>query len=249
MAEKAVRIGTSGIVLPGNKPTFPEAFRNASRLNYYSPLFNSLEINSTFYKIPLATTFNKWANEVSDNFTLTVKLWRGVTHAKDLIYSQADIINFIKSASDVNSKAGCLLIQFPASVDVKFIRQVEAILISIQQLNSQSQWQLAVEFRHTSWYQASIYDLLHSYSSALVIHDMPNSTTPIDYEPDRLAYLRFHGPTGMYNGSYSDDLISQQVKRIKHWQKQGKEIYIYFNNTMGDAFKNAQLLKELTEAD
>jgi uncharacterized protein YecE (DUF72 family) len=245
MSNDIIKIGTSGIVLPGNKSTFPEAFRNATRLNYYSSLFNSVEINSSFYKIPLATTFSKWTNEVSDNFKFTVKLWRGVTHTKKLVFSPEDIKNFIQSANNLTSKAGCLLIQFPASISDKFIPEVEAILMLIHKLNSQSQWTPVVEFRHNSWYQASTYEMLDSYNSSLVIHDMPNSKTPIDYEPNQLAYFRFHGPTGRYNGSYSDDFISQQAKQINHWKRSGKEIYVYFNNTMGDALKNAQLLQEL----
>ena len=242
-----LKIGTSGIVLPGNKSTFPEEFHNASRLHYYSSLFNSLEINSSFYKLPLASTFAKWANDVSNNFTFTVKLWRGITHAKDLNYSHEDVVNFIQSANNVKSKAGCLLIQFPASIDIKFIHKVESILVSIHQLHGQFQWKPVVEFRHTSWYQDAIFKMLDNYNSSLVIHDMPNSKTPFNYEPPGLAYFRFHGPTGMYNGSYSDEFISQQAKQIKQWQKQGKEIYVYFNNTIGDALKNAQLLRDLTK--
>jgi len=248
MADKAVKIGTSGIVLPGNKSTFPDAFRNASRLTYYSSLFNSLEVNSSFYKIPLPTTFSKWANEVSDNFKFTVKLWRGITHAKNLNYFEDDIKNFMESVNNLKSKSGCLLVQFPASINVNFIQKVDAILFLLNQLNSQTQWAIAVEFRHNSWYQAPTYKMLENYDSTLVSHDMPNSKTPIDYEPDRLAYFRFHGPTGRYNGSYSDDFISQQAKQIQQWQNSGKEIYVYFNNTIGDALKNAQLLQKLVES-
>jgi uncharacterized protein YecE (DUF72 family) len=240
-----INIGTSGIVVPGNKASFPIEYQSSSRLHYYASLFNTLEINSSFYKIPLPATFTKWAADVSDKFTFTVKLWRGITHAKRLEYSNADIKRFMQAANFLENKAGCLLIQFPASINADFTHKVEAILDQLCKLNTEQQWQLAVEFRHPSWYQALTYKLLDQYQATQVIHDMPGSKTPIDYEPKQLAYVRFHGPTGNYNGSYSDDFITHYAKQIKSWRTQGKEIYIYFNNTIGGALQNAQHLQSL----
>ncbi|RYY76461.1 MAG: DUF72 domain-containing protein [Gammaproteobacteria bacterium] len=248
MPTGVLKIGTSGIVLPGNKSTFPEEFRNASRLNYYSSLFNSLEINSSFYKLPLASTFAKWTDDVCGDFKFTVKLWRGITHAKNLQYAESDAINFMQAAGKLGSKAGCLLIQFPASINFNFATQVESLLTLLNRINNNSQWRMVVEFRHTSWYQNNTYKMLNDCNSSLVIHDMPNSRTPVDYEPDKLAYFRFHGPTGRYSGSYDDDFLSRYARQIKDWKKQGKDIYVYFNNTIGDALKNAQLLQRFIES-
>ena len=63
-----LRIGTSNIVVPGTKQTFPEAFRIKSRLHYYASLFNTLEVNSSFYKVPMASTFEKWSLDVPEIF-------------------------------------------------------------------------------------------------------------------------------------------------------------------------------------
>ncbi len=240
-----IRIGTSGIVVPGNKSTFPAEYQTGSRLSYYSSLFNTLEINSSFYKIPLPTTFTKWATEVSDNFNFTVKLWRGITHAKRLESLLTDIDAFMNAANCLGDKAGCLLIQFPASITGKFFKQVEAILDRVNKLNIKGQWQLAVEFRHESWHQEQTYKMLDAHKASQVIHDMPNSKTPIDYEPKQLAYFRFHGPTGKYNGSYSDEFIQHYAEQIKRLSAQGKDIYVYFNNTIGGALQNAQALQQL----
>lgn len=240
-----VRIGTSGIVVPGNKATFPAEYQTGSRLHYYSSLFNTLEINSSFYKIPLPSTFAKWTTEVGNNFNFTVKLWRGITHAKNLEYSLTDIDKFMQAANCLGNKAGCLLIQFPASITVKFINHVEAILKHVSKFNNEQQWQLAIEFRHASWYQEQTYKMLDQYNATQVIHDMPGSKTPTDYEPKHLAYFRFHGPTGKYTGSYSDEFIQQYAEQIKQWRAQGKDIYVYFNNTIGNALQNAQLLQQL----
>jgi uncharacterized protein YecE (DUF72 family) len=102
-----------------------------------------------------------------------------------------------------------------------------------------------VEFRHVSWYDGNTYNLLGRYNAAAVMHDMPGSKTPRDYIPNQLAYFRFHGPTGNYNGSYSQDFIDQQAERIKVFKSQEKDIYVYFNNTMGEALENAQWLQRL----
>ena len=240
-----IRIGTSGIVVPGNKSSFPAEYQTGSRLHYYSSLFNTLEINSSFYKIPLPTTFAKWATDISDDFNFTVKLWRGITHAKRLEYSLTDIDAFMNAANCLENKAGCLLIQFPASITGKFINQVEAILDRINKSNIKEQWQLAVEFRHESWYQEQTYKMLDKHKVSQVIHDMPNSKTPNDYEPKQLAYFRFHGPTGKYNGSYSGEFIQRYAEKIKLWSAQGKDIYVYFNNTIGGALQNVQTLQQL----
>ncbi len=88
-------IGTSGLVLPvPNKQAFPEAFRRGSRLAYYATLFNSIEVNSSFYRVPMPVTFSKWASEVPAGFRFTVKLWQGITHVGGLRFLPVDVNRF-----------------------------------------------------------------------------------------------------------------------------------------------------------
>src|SRR5580658_5686041 len=104
--------GTSGLVLPvPNKQAFPAAYRSKPRLTYYASLFNSIEINSTFYKIPMAKTFARWASEVPEHFQFTVKLWRGITHVPGLEFNPEDVRRFMQAADMLRGKKGCLLIQ------------------------------------------------------------------------------------------------------------------------------------------
>jgi uncharacterized protein YecE (DUF72 family) len=238
-------IGTSGIVIPGNKQTFPDEFKNQSRLHYYSSLFNTLEINSSFYKIPLAKTFEKWAGDVADNFTFTVKCWRGITHVKNLNFAKNDIELFMTSANALGSRSGCILIQFPASISILYLNKVEELLGLISQKNIRQQWRLAVEVRHSSWYCDAAYDVFQKHNTAIVIHDMPGSPTPLSIPINDFIYLRFHGPTGNYNGSYSEEHIRLYAEKIEGWRKSVSSIYVYFNNTIGAAFENAQHLKHI----
>jgi uncharacterized protein YecE (DUF72 family) len=245
-----IRIGTSGIVLPGTKQTFPEEYRSDSRLHYYSTIFSSLEINSTFYKIPIASTFEKWAAEVLGDFQLTVKLWKGITHVKQLAYNPQDIDSFMQRANYVGKKKGCLLVQFPASIKFQFLPAVEKILIQLDQLNSPPQWNICVEFRDPSWYENPLTDeMLNRHHASLVMHDMPASKTPLTTNLGDVAYVRFHGPNGDYKGNYTEEALTRYAQLIKQWAKAGKSVYIYFNNTIGDAFKNALSLNDMLTSD
>lgn len=75
--------GTGNVVLPvPHKTHLPPEYKDKSRLNYYASMFNSMEVNSSFYKIPMPRTVEKWANDVPENFRFTFKLFGGITHAK-----------------------------------------------------------------------------------------------------------------------------------------------------------------------
>jgi uncharacterized protein YecE (DUF72 family) len=258
MAEQATavwRAGTSGLVLPvPNKRSFPEAYRSASRLTYYASLFNSIEINSSFYKVPMPATFEKWSASVPDDFRFTVKLWRGITHEKGFHFALPDIDRFIQAANRLGGKKGCLLIQLPPSLRDKMAGQLEKILQRVALSDPEHSWKIAVEFRSRTWYTREVYDLLYQYQASIVLHDMPDSGTmhlPEDtaHLPETITdrspfvYMRFHGPRGDYKGGYSNELLYAYSERIRTWLSQGKDVYTYFNNTIGDAIPDLTTLK------
>jgi uncharacterized protein YecE (DUF72 family) len=236
--------GTSNIVLPvRNKTEYPEIFRNSSRLEYYASLFNSIEINSTFYKLPLPATVVKWASLVPDEFRFTVKLSKLVTHQKDLIFDPSDIEKFFTVTDGFAGKKGCVLVQFPAGAKADLSDQFEDLLGRITQYNHG--WQLAVEFRDKSWYYERIYRLIETANGCLVEHDMPRSKTPAILPDSSTRYLRFHGECGDYRGCYTDQFLSNLSAEINTAEANGATVYAYFNNTMGDAVHNAISLQNL----
>jgi len=248
MAKKTkgiLRIGTSNIVLPGSKQTFPEAYREKSRLHYYSSLFNSLEVNSSFYKVPMRSTFEKWSQDVPEDFRLTLKLWREITHAKNLAFDLNHIVHFLKAAEGIGYKKGCLLIQFPGKISLEYYNQVEKILERLHEIDPENEWQKAVEFRNTNWYVSETYELLDSYQASLVLHDIPKSKNFEINKGAQFVYVRFHGPKGDYRDSYSNEFLETQFQQIQTWLKTGKHVNVYFNNTIGNAFENAGYLKSL----
>jgi uncharacterized protein YecE (DUF72 family) len=235
--------GTSGLVLPvPNKLHYPTQFQDKSRLCYYASLFNSIEVNSSFYKVPIAKTMQKWAQDVPDNFTFTFKLWQGITHQKGLVFAAADVDRFMNSINAVAEKKGCLLVQFPPSVKADSMGQLHNLLSYLHLSNPNNEWKIAVEFRHSSWYNEKTYLLLEQHQMTMVIHDLPASATPMDPLDLDYVYLRFHGPNGGYRGSYTDDFLQEYAGYITEWLEEGKTVYAYFNNTMGDAVKNLTVL-------
>ena len=242
-----LRIGTSGIVVPGSKQSFPAEFRLKSRLNYYASLFNTLEVNSTFQKIPMVSTLQKWSLDVPEEFRYTLKLWKEITHVKQLVINLKNIDTFFSAANHIGNKKGCLFVQFPGSITADYSTQVEQILLRLQQLDQDNEWQKAVELRSVTWYSSQTNELLNRYNVSLVLHDMPKSKNLMVDEAAKFIYFRFHGPKGDYRGSYSAEFLKEQAENIQSSLNNGKDVYAYFNNTMGSAFENAMTLKEMIE--
>ena len=234
--------GTSGLQIPIPKKDFPEIHKNRSRLSYYSLLFNSIEINSSFYKMPQPSTLKKWCDEVNSDFQFSFKLWRGITHQKQLLFDSGDVEKFMHIIGYVSPKAGCLLIQMPPRLDIYNYSNLEKLLSLIKRFNKD--WKIAIEFRNRSWYVSEVYELLSEYDAGLVLHDLPGSGSPLIKTSPKFVYLRFHGPEGRYRGSYSDDILYEYSVYIKEWLQSGSDTYTYFNNTMGEALSNLMTLKK-----
>jgi uncharacterized protein YecE (DUF72 family) len=231
--------GASGLVLPvPNKQAYPPEYQDKPRLAYYASLFNSIEINSSFYKVPMVSTVKKWAEMVPDNFKFTYKLWREVTHNKQLFFDYADVERFLQVVDAAGAKKGSLLVQFPASIGVANVKQLEVLLSNIKETGTAHGWDVAVEFRNKNWYHDDVYAMLDEFSCGMVVHDMPASLAPMIDSGASFVYLRFHGPNGGYRGSYTDSFLYEYAQYITEWLRDGKTVYAYFNNTMGDAVNN-----------
>ncbi|HEY4196113.1 MAG TPA: DUF72 domain-containing protein [Mucilaginibacter sp.] len=235
--------GTSNIVLPvKNKMFFPVAYQDKSRLAYYASMFNSLEVNSTFYKMPLRRTIEKWGREVPDHFRFSFKLLNVVTHTTRQAFNLQQVSKFMDRINGTE-KQGCLLIQLPPKFGIDLF-QLGSLLAALSGV-----WHLAIEFRNPSWYTDPVFQLLNDHQAAMAIHDMPRSAAPLELTSDQVVYLRFHGPEGGYRGSYSDGFLAEYADYINEWMGEGKTVYAYFNNTMGNAVQNLVTLNDLVHYD
>ena len=239
--------GTSGLVVPLRRELYPPEFQGQSRLTYYSSLFNSIEINSSFYKTPRAATVVKWSESVPGNFRFTFKLSKAITHSKRLEFDVLLLKLFFDSINQIGDKKGCLLIQLPPGLKMDQFDQVEKLLDQINQLNPDNAWKVAIEFRHISWHRPEVDQLLKNYHAAVVVHDLPGSAAPHSVSAGPFHYIRFHGPVSGYRGSYSDDVLMQTATNIHRWIQKGNQVFCYFNNTMGDAVKNLQTLNNFVK--
>lgn len=238
-----IMMGTSNGQMPGNKNTFPPALRLKSRLHYYSTFFNSIEVNSSFYKTPQRSTYEKWVQDVPQDFEFTLKLSRDITHAKKLGDNLSALDGFLQSAMGAGDKKGCLLVQFPGKIDLEHFNQVEHILTDLRMHDPAGEWRLALEFRNESWYTGETTELLNQFDATIVLHDFSKARIWAFNGTANFMYLRFHGPTGNYRESYSERSLDAKAEQIKEFQKSGKDIYVYFNNTAGNAFENARYLQ------
>jgi uncharacterized protein YecE (DUF72 family) len=238
--------GTSGLLLPvRNKLFYPQEFQDKSRLCFYSSLMNSIEINSSFYKMPMASTVQKWANDVPEDFKFSFKLAKEITHNKGLAFDPAAVERFMQIIASAGDKKGCLLVQFPPSVRIGNLRQLALLMEVLRDNDPNKDWNIALEFRHVSLYHQDVYDLLETYAMGMVIQDKPPAVTPILETDLPFIYLRFHGPGGSYRGSYETELLEEYAGYITSWLETGKTVYSYFNNTMGEAVSNLYTLRDM----
>ncbi len=222
---------------------YPPEFRDRSRLHYYSTLFNSVEINQTFYKLPKRTTVDNWVEDVNPGFRFTFKMPKQVSHSSQLNYEKDELKRFVDMISGIRNP-GCILIQLPSATTADALPQLTSLMKDTNDF-SKNRWKIAVEFRHDSWYHNSITNKLKKQNVAVVIHDYAKGKTPEDLITADFIYLRFHGPEPRYRGSYSDNFLFGTAQKIKEWNTQEKTVYAYFNNTMGAAYDNLVTLNNL----
>lgn len=246
-SHQKIWIGTSNITVPGNKDSFPSPYNLRSRLHYYSFFFDTAEINQTFHKLPRPATFERWCGEVNDQFQFTVKLSKTITHCKDLKSDLTLVDDFFYAAERLEQKKGCLLLQFPGKITLDYFSELETILQKVVSVTEDTPWKKAVELRHKSWHTGETYELLNSFNTALVIQDMPKCRITENLTSAPFVYIRFHGPMGDYRGSYTNNFLQEKALQVMQLARDGKEVYVYFNNTIGDAFNNARTLMTMIE--
>lgn len=235
-----IRIGTSGWYYDHWIERFyPEGLPKSKWLDYYAGHFNTVEINNTFYHQPKETTMKKWHEQAPKGFLYAVKANRYITHIKRLKDAGEPLGRFLKSAALLKEKLGPVLYQLPPGLH----KNPELLRSFLELLPGKPS--SVFEFRHKSWFSDDIYGILEKAGVGFCIHDMPGNESPRSVVSD-IIYIRFHGPTDRYSGSYSKAVLQNWADWIKKHKKQVKGIYVYFNNDAdANAVFNAKTLKEL----
>lgn len=236
-----VRIGTSGWHYKHWLGLFyPRGLPAREMFNFYSQHFDTVEINNSFYRLPLPTTFESWRDNSPDNFLFAVKGSRFITHMKKLKDPKSSGLKFFDGVERLGEKLGPILFQLPPRWSVN----VERLSAFLEVLPKEHRY--VIEIRHESWLVKEVYAALREHNAAFCIHDLAQMQTPIEITAD-FTYLRFHAPgRAKYSGSYSPKALHDFAARIKNWRSEGVDTYAYFNNDVGGhAIRNAKTLKEM----
>jgi len=258
-----IYIGTSGWSYPKGEGTWKGHFYPSGKINeleYYSQFFNTVEINSSFYRPPNPGYVYNWVKRVPEDFLFSVKLWQKFTHPKmyqeatgeAAVISQDDVDLFRRSLEPLAryGKLGALLAQFPPSFKNDGFGQqiIEAVIRTF------SEYRLAVELRHRSWSDdENTAGFLRENNVSWVKIDEPKFQSSISAEvplTSDMAYFRFHGRNKemwwkgdsetRYKYLYSDDEIQELVEEVRAVSGEAQYTFALFNNHwQGYAPRNA----------
>ncbi|WP_126650468.1 DUF72 domain-containing protein [Chryseobacterium aureum] len=242
MKKENLYIGCSGFYNNDWKGSlYPEDARSKDFLSLYSKTFNAVEINSTFYRKPTSKTLLKWHDETPGAFRFFIKIPKSVTHQNRLENSREEISAFCSHIQNsLKDKLSGFLYQLPPSFK-NTPENTERIINNLDQrfLN-------VIEFRHNSWWQKELFDLLKKqniiFSGVSFPGDLPEDL--IINHPE-ILYYRLHGKPVLYKSAYSKedmDILAEKIKNLPQTS------FIFFNNTWGTAaIQNSLYLKSLLE--
>ena len=215
----------------------------ASRwLEFYAEHFDTVEVNSTFYRLPRPDAVAHWLEQTPEGFVFSIKASRYLTHVKRLRDLGPGLERFLERIEPLlgSAKLGPLLWQLPPT----FRRDHERLADALAQLPRDLR--NCVEFRDPSWFVEETYALLREHGVALAIGDRPQVNAFQTHELTAgWTYVRFHAGTRGRRGNYSDAELRGWAERLRGWSRT-HEVFAYFNNDWeGFAPRNAALLLRL----
>jgi uncharacterized protein YecE (DUF72 family) len=233
----AVRIGCSGWNYSHwREVVYPKGLPVRRWLEHYATLFDTVEVNTTFYRLPTVSAVEGWVEQSPPGFLFAVKSSRFLTHMKRLTDMGEPVRRFYARIDPLvrSPKLGPVLWQLPES----FRRDDERLAAALDALPSGRH---CFEFRHASWFTGEVYDLLRRHGVALVIGDDPRRPFQSRELTADFTYLRFHHGGG--DGNYSHRLLASWARRIEEWRREA-DVFAYFNNDWrGFAVENAAWLR------
>ncbi len=236
---RPVRVGCSGWNYASWKDEFYEGKPARTWLRHYAEYFDTVEVNNTFYRLPLQTSVTRWVEETTPGFVFAVKASRYLTHVKRLTDLGSGIRRFYERLEPLvrSPKLGAVLWQLPAN-----FRRNDDRLGAV--LDALPQGRHCFEFRDPSWFVEPVYELLRRNGAALVIGDRPEVRGFQSHElTTDWTYVRFHYGSRGRRGNYSRSELEAWARRFEDWRHQ-VEIYAYFNNDWeAFAIRNALWLK------
>jgi uncharacterized protein YecE (DUF72 family) len=233
-----VRIGCSGWnYAHWRDVVYPRGLPARRWLEHYATLFDTVEVNTTFYRLPSVSAVAGWVEHTPPGFVFAAKASRFLTHVKRLTELEPGVRRFTERLEPLvhSPKLGPLLWQLPPTFHRDDDRLAEA-------LAALPPGRHAFEFRHPTWFEPEVYDLLREHGVALVIADRPEVRRFQAHERTAdFVFCRFHHGGG--DGSYTHRQLGVWARRIEEWRRDG-DVFVYFNNDWGGfAVENGLWLK------
>jgi uncharacterized protein YecE (DUF72 family) len=221
---------------------YPAGLARTRWLAYYSGIFDTVELNNTFYRLPSEPAIARWSEITGSEFVFSVKGSRYITHIRRLEGVEAAVKEFMQRLTTLGSKLGPVLWQLPPRMS-RDDRRLETFLRLLPRTP-----RTVIEFRHVSWRNDDVYSMLRSYGVAACLVDTPDFRSPAIATTD-FIYVRFHGVDRLYSGSYEDEQLERWAVNIRELSQGKRPVYAYFNNDVNAyAVDNALTLRRLLVA-
>lgn len=234
-------IGCSGYYYPYWKNRFyPQGLQPKNWLAYYSTIFNTVELNGTFYRTPKPSDLEKYANVTGDEFRFSVKMSRYLSHTLKLNQCASQVLEFQDMIrNNLKHKLSCFLFQMPASFQYT-AENLQRVLDTVPNAPEN-----VVEFRHESWWNPDVQKALSRHHITFCNVDYPGLNSYF-METTSRSYLRLHGNPELFKSSYTKPELEKFFNALP---KQQDQYHVYCNNTYYEAgYTNALQLKELANA-
>ena len=213
----AWRIGCSGFYYREWKGIFyPDGLPQKDWFKYYCKHFNTIEINSTFYKMPTQKSFEKWFSESPDDFLFTIKAPRLITHYKQFKDCEKLLNDFYSTINEcLKDKLGCVLFQFPPKFEFTEER------LNLLMANLKPSFRNVIEFRNVSWLSDEIFDKLGLMNITVSGMSFPSNLPDSIVDNTKTIYYRFHGKPVLYKSEYD-------LEQYKISQRRFLKVFVRF---------------------
>ena len=237
------RVGTSGWSYQHWRGVFyPQDLRRGQELEHYTTVFDTVELNSSFYHIPQPQTAAGWYERTPQDFLFAVKGSRFISHRRKLADCQEPLQRLMEALQPMQEKVGLILWQLPPGLHCDVSRLDD--FLQLRPAEQRWTW----EFRHESWFCDEVYALLQEHNCALVWADTPKYPLETVVTTDFL-YARLHGHEQLYASNYSDEQLRWWANQLMEAAGEDRDIFVYFDNDAeGYAPHNALALRQILAA-
>jgi uncharacterized protein YecE (DUF72 family) len=232
---------------------YPERLPQRRELEFSGRHFPSVEINGSFYSLQRPEYYDAWYRAVPPGFVFAVKGSRYITHLLRLKNIERPLANFFASGIfNLRDKLGPLLWQFPPQFvydrarlaaffsllprttkeALTLARRRDSRLIGRSRLAIDADRPLrhAVEIRHPSFMNDDFVSLLREHGIGLVVADTAGKWPKLFHVTAGFVYVRLHGDIKIYTSGYSERALASWARRIRRWDRDGRDVYVYFDN-------------------